>query len=83
MIALHASDVEISEIRQKDRACQGVTALDETLAEKAISENLERVNDLIVVKALSSRFAPICDRLYPYSKLLVYTEMCGCTMGKI
>lgn len=73
MMALRASDDEIAEVRRRDRMCQGVTEEDEVLAEKAISENMEQVKDLIVVKALSARFSPICDRLFPYHQLLVYT----------
>lgn len=74
MMVLRASDDEIAEIRRRDRMCQGVTEEDEVLAEKAISENMEQVKDLIVVKALSARFSPICDRLFPYHQLLVYTS---------
>lgn len=74
MMALRASDDEIAEVRRRDRMCQGVTEEDEVLAEKAISENMEQVKDLIVVKALSTRFSPICDRLFPYHQLLVYTS---------
>lgn len=74
MMALQASDDEITEIRRRDRMCQGVTEEDEALAEKAINENMEQVKELIVVKALSPRFSPICDRLFPYRSLLVYTS---------
>lgn len=74
MKALQASHDEITEIRRRDRMCQGVTEEDEALAVKAINENMEQVNGLIVVKALSSCFSPICDRLFPYRSLLVYTE---------
>lgn len=74
MKALQASDTEISEIRRADRACQGVTEEQECLAEQAIKECLEVCNGLILVKALSPCFSPICDRLFPYEKLLVYTD---------
>lgn len=74
MKALQASDAEISEIRRADRACQGVTEEQECLAEQAIKECLEVCNGLILVKALSPCFSPICDRLFPYEKLLVYTD---------
>ena len=73
MLALGATDEEIRRIRRADRRAQGVTEEDETLAEKALAENLSRIGDLIVVKALNSRFSPICDRLYPYCSLLIYT----------
>lgn len=74
MQALGATDDDVRHIRRADRHAQGVTEEDEALAEKAVSENLRRVGDLIVVKAFNSRFSPICDRLYPYRSLLIYTD---------
>ena len=74
MKALQASDAEVAEIRWADRACQGVTEEDELLAEKAIKENMQIEGDLMVVQALSHKFSPICDRLFPYDRLLVYTD---------
>lgn len=73
MLALGATDEEIRRIRRADRRAQGVNEEDEILAEKALAENLSRIGDLIVVRALNSRFSPICDRLYPYRSLLIYT----------
>ena len=72
--ALGASEEEVDDIRRKDRAAQGVTAEDEALAEKAIAENLSICKGITVVKAYTSRFSPICDRLYPYQCLLIYTD---------
>ena len=74
MKALGASKEEIDDIRRKDRAAQGVTDEDEVLAEKAIAENLHIYKGISVVKAFSSRFSTICDRLYPYQRLLIYTD---------
>lgn len=74
MLQLGATAEEIASIRQADREAQGVTEKDEYLAEKAVRENKEIVKDLIVIRALSSRFSPICDRLYPYKRLLIYTD---------
>ena len=74
MLALDASSEEIERIRLADRKAKGVTDEEERLAEKAIANNLEVTNGLKIVHALSSRFSPICDRLFPYHKLLVYTE---------
>lgn len=74
MLALGASQEEIDDIRRKDKEAQGVTEEDEALAEKAIAENLHVYKGVIVVKALTSRFSPICDRLYPYKRLLIYTD---------
>lgn len=74
MLALNASDEEIASIRRADRKAQGVMDEEERLAEKAIECNLETKDDLILVRALCSRFSPICDRLFPYHKLLVYTD---------
>lgn len=74
MKALQATDDEITDIRSRDRAAQGVTEEEEKLAEKSISENMERCGCLIIIKSLTSRFSPICDRLFPYNRLLIYTD---------
>lgn len=74
MKALQASDAEIAGIRQADRACQGVTEEEEKLAEQAIREHIQVCDNLIVVRALCHRFSPICDRLFPYDRSLIYTD---------
>ena len=74
MKALMATDEEIAEIRREDRRAQGVTEKDERLAEQSIVENLMKTDKLIVVKSLTSRFSPICDQLFPYKRLLIYTD---------
>lgn len=74
MLELDASEEEITFIRRADRKAQGVTDEEERLAEKSIESNLEIKDDLIIVQALCSRFSPICDRLFPYHKLLIYTD---------
>lgn len=74
MLELDASEEEITSIRRADRKAQEVTDEEERLAEKAIESNLEIKDDLIIVQALCSRFSPICDRLFPYHKLLIYTD---------
>lgn len=74
MQKMGASTEEIADIRKKDRKAQGITESEEQLAEKSISDNLLRCGELIVVKSLTSRFAPICDRLFPYQRLLIYTD---------
>ena len=73
MIQIGATVDEINEIRLLDRKMQGVTQMDEQLAEKAILEK-SMENGIIIVKACSSRFSPICDRLFPYSKLIIFTD---------
>lgn len=74
MLELSASEEEIAEIRKLDRAAQGVSEEDEHLAEKSINERLQRYGSLIVVKSMSPKFSPICDSLYPYNKLFIYTD---------
>lgn len=74
MQQIGATSIEIADIRQKDRKAQGVTLQDEELAIKAIKENKQTFGDLILIKALSPKFSPICDRLYPVKNLLIYTE---------
>lgn len=74
MRELGATDEEISEIRMCDRAAQDVTEEDERLAEESLALNLYKGERLWVVKSLTPKFSPICDRLYPYQRLLIYTE---------
>lgn len=75
MKALGASAEEIAAIRSADRRAQGVSEEEERLAEKALAENKETtVGGLLVVRALSTHFSPICDRLFPYARLVVYTD---------
>lgn len=74
MLQLGATAEEVESIRRADRKAQGITDEDERLADKAIAENSERLGDLWMVRAFNSRFSPICDRLFPYHSLLVYTD---------
>ena len=74
MQAMGASDKEIQEIRRLDRAAQGVTEEDEQLAEKSIAEGITRMREIVVVRSLTTRFSAICDRLFPYRRLLIYTD---------
>ena len=73
MMAMDATETEIQDVRRADRMAQGVTDAEEIMAEKAV-EVREIVGDLQVVKTESSHFSPVCDRLYPYNKLLVYND---------
>jgi len=74
MQALGATNEEIDRIRRSDRAAQGITDEEEMQAEKSITGNLERCGTLTIVKSITSRFSPICDRLFPYNQLLIYTD---------
>lgn len=74
MLQLGATRKEVETIRRADRKAQGITEEDELLAERAIAENRERSGSLLMVRAFNSRFAPICDRLFPYHRLLIYTD---------
>ena len=74
MLALSATEEEIQTIRLQDRRAQGVSEEDEMKAVWAINNNLTHCGQLIVVKSTTSSFSPICDRLYPYQSLLVYTD---------
>lgn len=71
---LSATKEEIGEIRRRDREAQGVTIEDERLAEKAVCSNCRHYGKLAVVSSPTSRFSPICDRLFPYHRLLIYTD---------
>lgn len=74
MKALGATDEEIADIRRRDRSAQGVTEQEEILAEQSVSNCASRYGALIVVKSQTSRFSPICDMLFPYQRLLIYTD---------
>ena len=71
---LSATKEEIGEIRRRDREAQGVTEAEERLAEETIGNHLQRCGTLVIVKSQTSRFSPICDRLYPYQRLFIYTD---------
>jgi len=74
MKALGASQEEIEAIRFADRKAQGVTQKDEELAVESV-KNIVKRRGVLIVKSLTTKFATITDRLYPYEKLLVYNDM--------
>lgn len=66
---------EIESVRRADRQAQGVSYADERLAEKVIAENLQKEGTMLIIYAAKIlHFSPICDRLYPYDRLLIYTD---------
>ena len=69
-----ATQDEIVQLRLADRSAQGITPEDERLAERSVSENLVKSGHTIIVRALTPHFSPICDRLFPYRRLMIYTE---------
>ncbi len=73
MLEAGASMEEIAEIRRLDQMEQGITQIDIDMAEQAI---LEKVVDggVTIVKSLTKRFTSVCDRLFPYNRLIVYCE---------
>lgn len=75
MIKLGASREEIDDIRRADRAAQGVSeGNDERLAEESLKSCKGDASNLYVVKSLTSKFSTICDRMYPYRRLLIYND---------
>lgn len=75
MIKLGASREEIDDIRRADRAAQGVSEdEDERLAEESLKSCKGDASNLYVVKSLTSKFSAICDRMYPYRRLLIYND---------
>lgn len=75
MIKLGASREEIDDIRRSDRAAQGVSeGDDERLAEESLKSCKGDASNLYVVKSLTSKFSTICDRMYPYRRLLIYND---------
>lgn len=75
MQAMSATDEEIDAIRRSDRAAQGISMTDEILAEETVANNVLEYGQLLVVKSKTSKFASICDRLYPYQRLIIYTDV--------
>lgn len=75
MIKLGASREEIDDIRRADRAAQGVSeGDDERLSEESLKSCKGDASNLYVVKSLTSKFSTICDRMYPYRRLLIYND---------
>lgn len=75
MIKLGASREEIDDIRRADRAAQGISeGDDERLAEESLKSCKGDASNLYVVKSLTSKFSTICDRIYPYIRLLIYND---------
>ena len=75
MIKLGASREEIDDIRRADRAAQGVSEDDdERLAEESLKSCKGDASNLYVIKSLTSKFSTICDRMYPYRRLLIYND---------
>ena len=74
MQSLSATREEIARIRKEDRKAQGVTEAEEQLAEDSVRNNLQEYGSLRMVKSQTSRFSAICDRLFPYKRLLIYTD---------
>jgi hypothetical protein len=73
MKKMGATQEEIEQIRLKDRQMQGVSESDEQQAEEAINNKTEE-KGIIVVKSVTNRFSPVCDRLFPYDRLFIYTD---------
>lgn len=72
---LGATKEQIDDIRHRDRLAQGITEEDEALAQASISKNLVTAGSgTLIVYSLTPRFSAVCDRLFPYPRLLVYTD---------
>ncbi len=72
--AMGATSDEIRRIRLADRKAQGITPEDEILAEASIAQGMTHEGNLLLIEAQTSCFAPICDRLYPYKRLLIHNH---------
>ena len=73
MLEAGATEEEAMSIRREDRKAQGVTDEDERLAEEAI-KGKRSMGILTVVRSATSRFSAVTDKLWPYRRLLVYTD---------
>lgn len=74
MLSIGATKEEIEIIRRKDRECQGITPEDEKYAEEALRCNTKKHFGLTYVYTKSTKFSPIVDKLFPTSRLFVYTD---------
>lgn len=74
MLSLGATKEEIEIIRRKDRECQGTTPEDEKYAEEAIKCNTRNHFGLTYIYTKSTKFSPIVDKLFPTSRLFVYSD---------
>ncbi len=74
MLDIGATPDEVSDIRRRDRKAQGVTPEDELWAEQSIHENLTIEGGITIVKSLTHHFSAVTDRLYPYERLVIYTD---------
>lgn len=73
MMEMGLTQEEAMAIRQEDRKAQGVTDDDERQAEEAI-KGKRSMGILTVVRSATSRFSAVTDKLWPYRRLLVYTD---------
>lgn len=75
MKAAGATSKEIDEIRKFDRACQGVTEMDECNAESSVKNNLVFLNsNVILVNSLTNKTSAIVDRIYSqYKNIFIKT----------
>ncbi len=73
MLAMGASNEEVTRIREADRRAQGVTDKDEQLAEYHVDKFFKFINDIGVVETSLKKFSPITDRIR-IPKLIVYNE---------
>jgi hypothetical protein len=65
MREMGASEAEIREIREMDRAAQGVTPEDERLAERSIGKQMDILGEgTVFVESLTERTSPVTDRLW-------------------
>ena len=78
MKAAGATDTDIEFIRKQDREAQGVTDEDYRLAEEAVKGKREikkgEDTELVIIKSKTGKFSAITDLVYPWKRLLVYSE---------
>lgn len=74
MLSIGATKEEIDIIRRRDRECQGITDEDERFADDALSRNTRNHFGLTYVYTKSTKFSLIVDKLFPISRLFVYSD---------
>lgn len=67
---------EIELIRQLDRQKQGVSAEDEELGKRSLTQ-VEKINGIPVIKTKARHFSPITDRV-TYSDYIIYSDVKLC-----
>jgi hypothetical protein len=74
MIAMGATNEEIQEIRRLDREAQGVTGIDEQLAEESVKNHLKGSSEIALYGLLTSWDRTKIDQLFMFNLILLFSN---------